>query len=749
MKKLTISKSLSLLLLITLPLIFISCKEDPDAIVSVKNDPNVAIISKSARYIDSTMFNANIISISPDNSIITFKATEETIANLTAGQILVTEKGMGLLRKIISVQRNDDEITLITEQASLTDLFEKASINYTKKITSSDIEAEIFSKPGVVESKSDSKYEFAYNFINVIIFDLDNNPNTKYDQIVLNGSIEIDITFGLRVEIENWRLKDMRIAFTTEEVLKIECKTTLVNMRYEKEVLIKTFRLKPIVFFVGWVPVVITPNLDIYLGSNGELKAKITSYIEQNAGFTAGLKYNNGSWQPFKEISHNFIFQPPTFSAEAKLTGYVKPQFELMLYGTTGPYANIKLAGEFEVSIIPNPGAQLYACIYVGVGAKFKVLDKKITDYSVEDLVTVRIKIWEQSELKGKITGSIKDAVSNAPLSNVKIVAYRGNEAIDSTISNTSGTYELFLPVYNGYKVVFSKPGYLPATYENINVQILVTTILEAVLQINQSYSGYGTIKGVIRNALTGHGVSGLNLKLRKGINVTTGTPIKTTTTVSNGEYSFTDIEAGNYTIEASGTGYNTTYFSAICLGNQTISNQDATISPILSPGETRIILTWGSTPRDLDSHLTGPLPDGNRFHMYYIYKGNNSPWPNIVNLDLDDIDGHGPETTTLYQQIDGVYRFSVHDYTNRNSTNSYALSNSNALVRVYQSNGLVASFNVPPNQEGTLWTVFEMTGSTITPINNMTYESDPSRIRKTGYINPDIDLFKDLPPKK
>jgi len=134
---------------------------------------------------------------------------------------------------------------------------------------------------------------------------------------------------------------------------------------------------------------------------------------------------------------------------------------------------------------------------------------------------------------------------------------------------------------------------------------------------------------------------------------------------------------------------------------------------------------------------------------MYYHYAEANSgsPWPEYVKLDLDDTSSYGPETTTIYQQIPGIYRFSVHDYTNKSSSYSTILSNSGAQVRVYSGDNLVATFNVPANQEGTLWTVFEMDGDTITPVITMSYEFDEDVIRQTSA--PDAELINNLPPKR
>jgi hypothetical protein len=131
-------------------------------------------------------------------------------------------------------------------------------------------------------------------------------------------------------------------------------------------------------------------------------------------------------------------------------------------------------------------------------------------------------------------------------------------------------------------------------------------------------------------------------------------------------------------------------------------------------------------------------------------------PDPGFVNLDLDDITSYGPETITIEQVIPGTYRYLVHDYTNKGSTSSSALSNSGANVKVYDQTGLIGTYNVPPNQGGTVWAVFELDGSTgvITNLNDMYYESNPSYVNTLSgfqleWFFPDTELFKNLPEKR
>jgi uncharacterized protein YfaP (DUF2135 family) len=150
-----------------------------------------------------------------------------------------------------------------------------------------------------------------------------------------------------------------------------------------------------------------------------------------------------------------------------------------------------------------------------------------------------------------------------------------------------------------------------------------------------------------------------------------------------------------------------------------------------------------------LDSHLTGPTPDETGFHVFYSYSSRTYAYDGLdyAGLDLDDTGSYGPETITIYEQIDGVYRYSVHDYSNRGGSSGAALADSGAQVKVYAEAGLVATFNVPPDQGGTLWAVFELTGDQITPVNDMSYEQNPEVVSKR-ILNTDARLMRGLPSK-
>jgi len=170
----------------------------------------------------------------------------------------------------------------------------------------------------------------------------------------------------------------------------------------------------------------------------------------------------------------------------------------------------------------------------------------------------------------------------------------------------------------------------------------------------------------------------------------------------------------------------------------------------IVEKDSIRIVLRWGTEPKDLDSHLTGPgVGTNTRFHTFYTQRdynvrGSNGGVVSAADLDWDCVTSYGPEVTTIRVFTPGDYYFSVHDYTNRNRSSSTALAYSGATVTVYHgtsttpvklSDGVTdAAFRVDTSRPGTLWKVFKLTinqnGSyTITPVNQYSYQSNPSRV--------------------
>jgi len=146
-----------------------------------------------------------------------------------------------------------------------------------------------------------------------------------------------------------------------------------------------------------------------------------------------------------------------------------------------------------------------------------------------------------------------------------------------------------------------------------------------------------------------------------------------------------------------------------------------------------RIVLRWGASPVDLDSHLTGPAANG-RFHIAWYqpdyYSGHNRL---AADIDYDDTTSYGPESTTIHDLAVGDYYFYVHDYSDGDSTNSTALARSGATVTITSVvNNRVSTtvFRTDGHTAGTIWAVLKVSISgpttnrtvTVTPVNSYRY---------------------------
>lgn len=341
----------------------------------------------------------------------------------------------------------------------------------------------------------------------------------------------------------------------------------------------------------------------------------------------------------------------------------------------------------------------------------------------------------------GIFTGEVK--LNNNGVEDAQVTAYRlttGDGNLDSytttATTDAAGQFELILPA-GEYRVSVTAHGCVPKTLdETIIVKEQQTTYQSISMTAAGGTKVLSDVQGTVKDALDGVGLNGATIQFRNGWNNRDGEYVKndydqviSVISGENGAYT-ASLYTGTYTAEVSLDGYASQYVNIVSYSGCT-QPQDIVLMPILSENEYRIVLTWQDEPHDLDSHLTGPTADGGEFHVYYSNKTYSENGEIVAKLDHDDITSYGPETVTTIVNADlnGVYRYSVHDYTNRASEFSYALSLSGAQVRVYTADGLVAEYYVPVNVEGTAWQVFEIVDGTISPVNSMYYVNSPSKV--------------------
>ncbi len=320
-----------------------------------------------------------------------------------------------------------------------------------------------------------------------------------------------------------------------------------------------------------------------------------------------------------------------------------------------------------------------------------------------------------------QVIGLVKDYYTQSSISDATITAYDENENIFSTTeSDNSGNFSFYADpgiitirvVAQGYKAVNQNL----ILYEDLANQD-PAIYFAPTTWLSPFSSETGSVGGTVRNATNLNTISGVSVTLRYGVNDPNQEIVATTTSSSNGSYLFSDIPSGTYTAFFSKEGYIDDFLVITVIANQTSGFFDMNLSPDISTdGGLRIVLTWGLSPSDLDSHLFTPSINGITYHVYYSNKGSLT-YPPYANLDVDDVTSYGPETITISQLYNGIYYYSVYRY-----SSSGELITSSAAVSVYGENGFIRSWNVPTSGYGRWWNVFSVNGATgeITNINQI-----------------------------
>ncbi|MBR3917665.1 MAG: M4 family metallopeptidase [Clostridia bacterium] len=329
-----------------------------------------------------------------------------------------------------------------------------------------------------------------------------------------------------------------------------------------------------------------------------------------------------------------------------------------------------------------------------------------------EELIVIIKKAFDEVEIfgaRGTLSGTVTDVEGN-PIVGAEISFEHNGAVVDTTQTDNNGSYSVLLDAQN-YSVKISADDYVS--------YVAVAEVFEeetAILNATLVKAGNGTVCGTVVSATSAMTISNVTLNVRSGLNMKNGTIIKTAKTNNSGLFNF-ELEAGYYTIEMVCEGYTTGYVNVLVnSGESSVAN--GSLSPVMTSSTYRVVLSWGRIPYDLDSHLYGETTDGSAYHVYYLNKeALNSTGREVANLDVDDINSYGPETTTFVVETEGKYEFVVHRY-----SFSGSLPDSGATVEVYNGTKLIAKFIVDSTQSDSYryWNVFTIENGIFKTVNTM-----------------------------
>ena len=224
----------------------------------------------------------------------------------------------GLLHKVLAIQIQGATTVMRTEQASLEDAVQSVDLNYGQRVEEDDLQEATFLREGakLVKPRDAAKK---------LGFDLAWQIDCEHDGLKATGRLELSQKFDVNVKISWFKLQSARFVSTTRESTELKL-TKTGAWGAEKEWVIARYPLPKITVWVGPLPVVINPELQIFVGASGQVEAGITTGVHQEASVTIGADYVRGragsDFRDFSTASFDAGFHPPALHAAAELKGY-------------------------------------------------------------------------------------------------------------------------------------------------------------------------------------------------------------------------------------------------------------------------------------------------------------------------------------------------------------------------------------------------------------------------------------------
>jgi len=183
-------------------------------------------------------------------------------------------------------------------------------------------------------------------------------------------------------------------------------------------------------------------------------------------------------------------------------------------------------------------------------------------------------------------------------------------------------------------------------------------------------------------------------------------------------------LAEGNYEFSISMKGFISTRIvrQVTALNASNKKNWKLTLSPTMKFTQWRFVLTWGASPKDLDTWFVLFRKGIRTFKIFFDPDSRTDP-KKIANLDVDNTEGFGPETLTV--DLAKMDNDDNGAYIINNFSKIPLLHTSNAKVIVYNGDLKVREYTCPsaPSPEK-YWYVANLNKDGLQDVNKMVHSA-------------------------
>jgi hypothetical protein len=359
-------------------------------------DPFPSTVELSAGDLDS---------LAPDagDGALVFSPAPASLESVKVGSILVggvsSSSPSGLLRAVLAVERDGDQLTLRTAQAPIQLAYRTLHVRFDRSSAVPAISG-LARRAGPRPAEDGFHDTSPFNYL---LFDGDGDEETTNDQIAIDGSIGGGFDYEFALDVSWGAIADLPDVVTSclESIGKIldgeppscsiddllpEARASFIVypelhadanvhgaaiLEYEKEVDLASTTLAPIV--IG--PLVFVPAVDLTAQLEGAASASFTTGVHGSATFQTSVylssRHPDSPQLEMPVLRSSDIGPNDTHvSLHARAKVGAGARLNLLLYGVTGPYATARTYAAIDADILQSPCWKLHAGVDMDLGIK-------------------------------------------------------------------------------------------------------------------------------------------------------------------------------------------------------------------------------------------------------------------------------------------------------------------------------------------------------------------------------------------
>ncbi len=566
--------------------------------------PGSPIILREKTVVLSDEALAALQQVDTEGTVYTFTSGVPQVDGLATDDVIAFQPcaplPYGALRKVTSVAVGGGETVVTTVQATLEEAVSEGELAIDETCSQDDIVEVLESKPGVrlvqrvgpEDRALARRHGASVGGTWEIVYDV-----TLEDLVTLEGRLTFEQTFSLGSSwgvtgyalgfIPLYGMKSVRFVSETVQTTSVEASLE-AELEKRVETDLATYSMKTFVVWFGPVPVTFTPEVTLYVGASGDVTVGVRTGFETVTTVTAGLQWKRGQgWSTIKGFTNTREFTPPHLYGQAELRAFAGLEAMLKIYYLAGPTAGLEAYLGLTADTDAVPWWELAAGLDLTLGFKVEVIDYETqTAFNLFEIPLASASGGYKK--KGLVSGRVLTGGGTTPLDGATVELRQGADSPDgalvaTTMAADDGAYGFADLSAGSYTVVASKEPVFAANDRTVAVTGGAATTGQDV-----ELTGAPGVGGMV--AQDGDPIGDVTVELHRGWDAPSGPLVTTVVTSSTGEYAFTDLAPGDYTVVASRSGYFTRRIS-VTVADSFVAGRDIDLNDLSEQGVTGYVL--------------------------------------------------------------------------------------------------------------------------------------------------------------